>query len=90
MDKLEQLKRDDQDAYQQQLLQIRRALTPGDRTYGDDDVGLGRHDARLERLHPRRNRYAPLSKIDTMGGAGDWSTRGQGRGPACELAKTMK
>ena len=25
--------------------------------------GLGRHDARLERPHPRRNRYAPLSKI---------------------------
>jgi hypothetical protein len=24
--------------------------------------GLGRHDARLERQHPRRNRYAPLSK----------------------------
>src|ERR1044071_6411375 len=31
--------------------------------------GLGRHDARPERQHPRRNRYAPLSKNSLHYGA---------------------
>src|SRR5258706_13534810 len=44
--------------------------------------GLGRHDARLERQHPRRNRYAPLSKNSFHYGAweGDGQPSGGGRG----------
>jgi hypothetical protein len=40
--------------------------------------GLGRHDARLERQHPRRNRYAPLSKNSFHYGA--WEGGGQPSG----------
>jgi hypothetical protein len=37
--------------------------------------GQGRHDARPERQHPRRNRYAPMSKNDRHYGA--WGAAGQ-------------
>jgi hypothetical protein len=42
--------------------------------------GHGRHDARSEHQHPRRNRYAPLSKTNRRRGAGSRGHYGVGGG----------